>query len=89
MKKLNRTLNLPTLISADDYHEFSYIQTKLKNFGIEISYEEIDSELFEAAGYYAVFYVGSRASNENMKYFNSLMKELKANYKEATGENYQ
>lgn len=87
--KANKQMKLPSLVFVDDYHEFSYIQKVLKKyFKIETSYEEIDSELFEAPGYYAIFFAGSKNNNENKKYFNSLMAELKANYKEATGENY-
>lgn len=90
VKQKNKSkLTLPCFLEADDYHEFGYVKHMLTKFGVNADYEEIDGDLLEASGYGAVFFVGSRQSSTNRKYFKSLMNDLKKSYKEATGAEYE
>lgn len=59
----DKTLKLPVIVEADDYHDFDYVVRLLKQFGVKLKFHEIGC----AGLYYAVFYEGKKPSNATLE----------------------
>lgn len=49
-------VNLPKIITAEDYHEFPATQRTLAKFGIDVNFREIDTD---KVTYAAIFFLGN------------------------------
>ena len=64
-------INIPIIISFDDYHEISYIENILKNIIPNIkSYEiNVEDDLDEEidGNYYGLYYIGNKPNKNEIK----------------------
>ena len=69
MAKTSLKIELPTIISVHDYHDFDYIEDTFEQIGLKLKVEE--------AGFYDCQYIGIVYQKKDAD-FKKLLKQIKA-----------
>lgn len=75
-------INLPTIISVDDYHEFNYLEETLKKFIPKVHVKEGG---FYCGDYHAVVYIGKQTQKVK-ELLRETQKREQQYYKEMYGD---